>query len=237
MSWHVIGNCDLPDLLSEGLVNAPDDFISQYAQPIKDVEGDRTTIVRYQQDHLDLCIKRFNLKDVLHTGVHAVMRSRAMWNRQNALRVTFAGVATPHVRAVLEERLMGPLRARSIVVTDWIDAEPMNRWLESEAARSMNESARVALMQQIAQSLLALRHARLEHGDMKWMNILIDRSTEPWLIDLDGMRHRWPWRNPEADIQRFQRDLAGHPDWQKMFVECTEYNGDAAHSPREGIAL
>tara|TARA_Y100001934_G_C12338717_1_gene768968 strand:- start:243 stop:1031 length:789 start_codon:yes stop_codon:yes gene_type:complete len=56
----------------------------------------------------------------------------------------------------------------------------------------------------VGEMLVALHRAGFSHGDMKWANLMVDdASQELILIDLDGVRRPWLFRN-----KRFGRDLA-----------------------------
>src|SRR5438552_9907627 len=105
--WH---DSSLPSSLVERLWNDPDQLIA-HGSMLKD--GDRCTVVRFDHDGRSMVLKRFNLKDQLHTAVHMLMRSRARWCWSNALALHAAGVPTPRPLACLDERRAGLLRRRS----------------------------------------------------------------------------------------------------------------------------
>src|SRR6267142_2040483 len=102
--WH---DSSLPSSLVERLWNDPDQLIA-HGSMLKD--GDRCTVVRLDLDGRLLVLKRFNLKDRVHTAVHAFMRSRARWCWSNGLLLHAADVPTPRPLACLDERRAGLLR-------------------------------------------------------------------------------------------------------------------------------
>lgn len=205
---------DAPRQVIDSLWTDPDALLRS-STLVKD--GDRTTIVRLAIDGRDYILKRSNLRGPLHTAVHAALRSRARWSWINAHRVTGAGLLTPQPVALLETRL-GPLRARSFLLTEHIAGIAPGDWIERHAA---DRAAIDDLATRFREVWRALGRARLAHGDMKHSNFIIDPDGRIWLVDLDGMRRsRVPIllaRARSRDRERFLRNWKDRPEVEAVF--------------------
>lgn len=189
----------------DALLRDPDGAMAE-ATPLK--KGDRTSVARLDGSGGPVVVKRSNRMGPLHTAVHLAMRSRAEWCRRNAERLRAAGLETPAVLAVVEERI-GPLRGRSWVATEFV-AGPT---LAERVARDVDPSELEPLVAQMTRIWKALGRLRAGHGDMKALNFIVGVSGELWMIDLDGMRLGLPAplfrRQRRRDRARF---LANWPE-------------------------
>jgi len=207
---------DLPSPLRDALWDHPDRLVDA-GHPVKDVPGDRCTIVRLDRDDRSFILKRYNRKGALHSASHAVLRSRARWSWLNAHRLIDAAIPTPPPLAMLEERL-GPLRGRSFLVTSYVDGEPLKEWI---AARPDEINRLEAVAERFGEIWRRLGRARLGHGDMKATNFIVDPQENLWLVDLDAVRRYppGPWlaRARRRDRERFLRNWRDRPEVEAAF--------------------
>jgi hypothetical protein len=214
---------DLDHALVERLWAAPDDLLAS-GHMLKD--GDRCTVVRLPAGDSSaqancegpLTLKRYNLKDRLHTAVHTLLRSRAMWGWINGRRLVAAGIPTPMPLACVEERRQVALRLRSYLLTTFV---PGRSLLEIVVAREASREQLTDLAVQFARLWQALGQLRAGHGDMKASNFIVDPEGRLWLIDLDGLRQyrsaMWLRRERRNDLARFMRNWQEHPEVAATF--------------------
>ena len=187
----------IPASLRSALWSDPSGLIAS-GEMLKD--GDRCTVVAVTDESWRGVLKRYNLKDPLHTTVHAVMRSRARWSWRNGWRLIESGVPTPRPVAMVEDRV-GPLRLKSYLLTEFVEGRPL-RDVMSEAGATEAVEPLVGQFLRIWEQLGGLRAS---HGDMKDTNFIVDPTGQLWLVDLDGMRFHAP--GPLFDRAR-RRDFA-----------------------------
>jgi RIO-like serine/threonine protein kinase len=205
-----------PELM-ERFWSEPDQLMAQ-GRMLKD--GDRCTVVALESpaSGRSLVLKRYNLKDGLHTAVHATMRSRAAWSWVNAIRILEAGLPTPRPVAMLEERWHHVFRRRSYVLTDLVPGTSLMDMAKSSTAR--DERLR-DIAKQFSVIWQKLGQLRLGHGDMKATNFIVAPDHRLWLIDLDGMRRYrssgWLRRERRNDLERFMRNWQDRPDVAAIF--------------------
>jgi tRNA A-37 threonylcarbamoyl transferase component Bud32 len=125
-----------------------------------------------------LVVKRYNLKSPAHALSRLLRPSRAWHSWQAAIRLRFAGVATPQPLAMTEER-WGPLRRRAWLLTDYCSGAYLSQLL------CASEAPPAAIGQAIINTFNALHEAQITHGDLKATNLLWD-GKELLLIDLDA---------------------------------------------------
>lgn len=185
-------------------------------------DGDRCTVAQVvdadPSEPTPLVLKRYNLKDRVHTAAHAVLRSRARWGWVNGHRLASAGLPTPVPRACLEELRYGTLRLRSYLLTSFV---PGRTLLELIASGEADPAQLADLARQFSRIWQALGQMRAGHGDMKATNFIVDPQWRLWLIDLDGLRiYRSSIllrRERRLDLARFMRNWQERPEVAAVF--------------------
>ncbi len=204
---------DLEGSLVDHIWNEPDDLI-QRGLVLNDCR--RCTVSQFETPQGPVVIKRFNLRGPLHTIAHSVMRTRAQrgWEFGRLLRTH--GIPSPRPLAYLERRV-GPLRGRSYLVTQFVNATTLRRFVAEYADRDLP----LELTNEFAKTWHRLRNLQLTHGDTKSTNFLVTKDLRLWLIDLDSMfRHRYSWtyrRAYKQDWQRFFKDWRSTPRVAERF--------------------
>jgi serine/threonine protein kinase len=88
------------------------------------------------------------------------------------------------------EQLKGPLVWKSYLVTEYIEGQQLDCFLQD---CNVSREQRVATIRRTLDMLGKLQDNRITHSDLKYSNILITDSG-PVLIDLDAMAvHRLRW--------------------------------------------
>lgn len=215
---------DAPESLVNPLWSDPDGLIRR-GEILKD--GDRCTVVALDAGGRRYVLKRYNLKDVLHTAVHTLMRSRARWCFGSSARMISRGFLTPLSVAMLEER-WGLLRFRSYLLTEWVEGEPLD-----ERARRQGPSELAPIAAEMGALWRALGDARIGHGDMKASNFLIDVHGRVWMIDLDGVRFALPpglfERQRRQDRWCLLRNFDDRPEVKSLFESALDASTEARH--------
>lgn len=112
-------------------------------------------------------------------------------------------IATALPLAAMERRI-GPILLDSILITEAVDAQPMNTFLETWLAGTPNSDSPLTVNQrrllgrevlwQLGRMLQRLHDYRFAHRDLKATNLLIrwspGQSPEIVLVDLDGLSRR-----------------------------------------------
>lgn len=140
--------------------------------------GNSATVARVNVSGQQVVIKRYNLKSPAHALSRLLRPSRAWHSWHAAIRLCFAGVATPRPLALVEER-WGPLRRRAWLMTAHCSGAHLGQLL------CANEEPPAAIAEGIIKTFTALREARITHGDLKATNLLWD-GNELQMIDLDA---------------------------------------------------
>jgi len=166
---------------------------------------------------LDLVIKRYNVKGLLHGIKLSTRQGRAIVSWENAHRLLFYGIATPKPIAVAKIK-QGALKPIAYFLTEKVDGVDALCWFQQEPV-SMDEKRDMAA--NIATLFAQLEAQRISHGDLKANNILI-ADAKPLLIDLDAMQQhgdeaafRKSWK---CDLERFMRNWKDLPEIEQLFV-------------------
>ncbi len=147
-------------------------------------KGNTSTVAKIAIDSHDLVVKRYNIKSFWHGMNRAWRRTRAEHSWKSAHRLQFHGVATAKPVALVVNTI-GPLRRTSYFIAEYVNGPSIRDFF---LAASMQEKD--AVIEKIADVLLALKSLKLSHGDLKAGNIVI-RNGEAVLLDLDALRkHR-----------------------------------------------
>lgn len=177
------------------------DALVEQGEKIKD--GNSATVVLTELGGRRVVIKRYNMKSIWHFIKRCWRPSRAAnaWRQGNLMNLL--GIPTPAVLGFVEHRF-GPFRKRAYLVSDYVEqASELSRVYVDEAPKEPE-------LKQIRRIFGLMRDYRLSHGDMKASNLLLTKSGEVALIDLDAMQeHRYDWTFERAfarDQQRFMKN-------------------------------
>lgn len=188
---------------------APADFIGQI-DALMDAgrilkNGNTCYVSRLMWDGMDVVVKRYNHKGLLHSLRHTIKRSRARRGWLNAHHLGMQEILTPKPLAYIEQR-RGRLIWNSYLVTRYTEGPSLYHFLRDE---SIAPEQRAATTQQAKDLLDQLAKHRITHGDLKHTNILMTENG-PALTDLDSVQfHKcdWTYRIHSAkDRKRFDRD-------------------------------
>ncbi len=161
------------------------DIDGYIAKPLKVLKDDPTsTVVVVEVDGHKLVIKRANTKDWMHVLRRFFSASRARKNWHYAHQLLKIGVKSFKPVAIKELRF-GPLKGRSYLITTYIEGINARQFFEKTALKDAS-AQRVA--NNIVKMIDNLAYHWLSHRDLNLSNIILV-NEEPWLIDLDSMRH------------------------------------------------
>lgn len=165
-------------------------------------DGNSATVAKVIVGDRTLVIKRYNLKSFGHFLKRCWRPSRAANAWRFGRLLELIGLPTPSVLGFVEKRL-GLLRKQAYLVTEWTPAEELSR-------RYPIQPPDGAVAKQIDDIFSLLAKYRLQHGDLKASNLLIDNNDHVQLIDLDAMRQIVSWLNFDKlhhkDKQRFLKN-------------------------------
>jgi len=208
----------------------PEDFIDQIddlmdkGKILKD--GNTCYISRFIWNGIDIVVKCYKHKGLVHSARHTIKRSRARSGWLHAHRLGVFEVATPRPLAYIE-RLKGPLVWKSYLVTEYVDGRNLYHFLRDD---SVGPEQRSAATRKILEILDILARYGITHGDVKPSNILITPNG-PCLTDLDSMRaHKLNW----MCRLRWAKDAALINDLRKEFVPA-KYLASEDNSPCLGL--
>jgi tRNA A-37 threonylcarbamoyl transferase component Bud32 len=155
--------------------------------PYKILKNDVTsTVVVLEVDNQLLVVKRANTKDWMHMIRRLFSSSRAKKNWRNSLKLLKIGIPTFTPVALIEE-CFGFLNGRSYFICTYIEGIDALHYFAC-GAKPQPIWRNVAV--NIANMLQKLADNKLSHRDLNLSNILVI-DNQPWLIDLDSMRHHW----------------------------------------------
>lgn len=201
--YAAINRMDDSPALRAALASPDALFEQEGAQRLK--SGNTCTVAAVQIDQRKLVIKRYNIKNFWHGLGRAWRPSRAVRAWSNAYRLQLKGIATPAPVAVIERRA-GGLRREAYLLAEYVEARDAVAFF-ADGTMSVEQRQQVALA--IASMFYQLFCLRLEHGDCKASNVLV-QGLQPMLIDLDSMwqhaclmyfRHRHA-----RDLRRFMKN-------------------------------
>lgn len=195
-----------PDIAFE----IPDDFLLK--------NGNSATLVRYKIDSIDLVIKRYNMKTIIHAARRAFKKSRADHSWHYAHILQNKGINTPYPIAIKEKR-WGPFRNKAYFICEYIEGPTALNYFQDHEISYDNKSD---MAKQIIEMFGVLRSSMLTHGDMKATNIIIN-DNKPFLLDLDSMIARtYKTRFIRAwnkDIRRFMQNWQDLPEIDQLFKQ------------------
>lgn len=192
----------LPDLSPDSLETA-----MQAGKLLKD--GNTSTVVRSRLTQLDMksqlevVIKRYNIKHLLHALGRSWRPSRAADSWSNAHRLQYYGFLTPQPLAMLEKRFFG-LRGEAYFVSansTWPDALVFFQTVKDDALRA-------EALRQLALTCYQFYLLQISHGDLKASNLQLDAQGQVIVMDLDSMQqHRCARRALRAHVKDIRRLL------------------------------
>lgn len=183
----------------EQALKIPDQLI-EAGQLLKD--GRTATVARIEIQGKSYVLKRYNIKNPVYSLLRGLIWSRAAVSWKNGLVLEMLGIPTALSYALIEER-WGPIRRRSYLLSEYIDAP--RAWDIFENQR-YDDEARQDWAKKIQALFELLKSSQISHGDLKAQNILC-ADKGPMFIDLDGMKSKQGkkmfLRQYTKDIQRF----------------------------------
>jgi len=213
---------DTPSLRQ--LIARPDSHMNAASsQRLK--EGNTCTVALVNDGERNLVIKRYNIKNFWHGLSRALRRTRARNSWSNSYLLQFYGIDTAAPLALVERR-WGWLRRESYFIASHVKGVPV-----VEALTGAPRQQRGQIANQLAQLLYKLYLLRIEHGDMKASNLLL-QGGKPVLLDLDAMRQHgcgWRFRRRHArDLRRLLKNWENAPDTQQLLITALQeqYRGD-----------
>lgn len=144
-------------------------------------------------------IKRYNLKKLLNLIKDLFRSTKAKRGFQLGYHLELVGVATPRVIAAAEYRFLG-FALRSYFIMEKIEG--------SIELAEVNKSGS-SLAKHLGNLIGKMHYEGFSHRDLKTSNILVDTSSRPLLIDLDGLKYekKVPIRIIKKNLNRLIRDL------------------------------
>jgi len=129
-----------------------------------------------------LVVRRMNYGTFRHRFKDFFRPSRARRAFFRGLHLEQAGIPTPRMLAVAEQRrFRWPLRAW--LISDQVPAaQTLVAWLRRRGENSH------PVLERLAAVIARMHEHGFTHRDLKPSNILLDANLNPWLIDMDGVQ-------------------------------------------------
>ncbi len=151
--------------------------------------GNTCYVSRIAYEGMDIVVKRYNHKGLIHSLRHTLKKSRARRGWLHAHHLGMREIATPKPLAYIERR-KGLLIWNSYIVTQHTEGPSLYHFLRDE---HIAQEQKASTMQQMKNLLDQLARYRITHGDLKHTNILITKNG-PTLTDLDSVQfHTFNW--------------------------------------------
>ncbi len=158
-------------------------------------DGKTATVAQVEISGQTYVLKRYNIKKPVHAIIRSLKWSRAAVSWRNGLLLEMLGIPTATSYALIEER-WGPLRRRSYLLSEYIDAPQAWEVFEGEC---FTEQEKMTWAKNLYNLFVLLKRSQISHGDLKAQNILCP-SSGALFIDLDGMKAK-------QSLQRFTRQF------------------------------
>ncbi|MGP1717682.1 MAG: lipopolysaccharide kinase InaA family protein [Methylophilus sp.] len=176
-------------------------------------DGNTSTVVRARLAQLDVVIKRYNIKHLLHALGRCWRPSRAAHSWSNAHRLQYYGFLTPQPLAMLEKRFLG-LRGEAYFVSA-ISALPDALTFFQTVK---NDTLRAETLRQLALTCYQFYLLKISHGDLKASNLQVDPQGQIVVMDLDSMQeHRCARRALRAHARDIRRLLQNWKDDTSLY--------------------
>jgi tRNA A-37 threonylcarbamoyl transferase component Bud32 len=182
-------------------------------------DGNTSTVVRSRlmqldmKTQLDVVIKRYNIKHLLHALGRSWRPSRAAHSWSNAHRLQYYGFLTPQPLAMLEKRFFG-LRGEAYfvsAVSEWPDALTFFQTVQDHALRT-------EALRQLALTCYQFYLLQISHGDLKASNLQLDAQGRVIVMDLDSLQqHRCGRRAMRAHVKDIRRLLQNWKDDTSLY--------------------
>jgi hypothetical protein len=182
-------------------------------------DGNTSTVVRSRlmqldmKTPLDVVIKRYNIKHLLHALGRSWRPSRAAHSWSNAHRLQYYGFLTPQPLAMLEKRFFG-LRGEAYfvsAVSALPDALTFFYTVQDHALRT-------EALRQLALTCYQFYLLQISHGDLKASNLQLDAQGQVIVMDLDSMQqHRCARRALRAHVKDIRRLLQNWKDDTSLY--------------------
>jgi tRNA A-37 threonylcarbamoyl transferase component Bud32 len=202
--WRGVADRKLSEAATLDEITAGLDEAMTRGQILKD--GRTSFVSRVKLGGIEVVIKRYNHKGLLHSLRHTLKGSRAKRSWLNANRLLLLGIPTPRPLAYIDE-YQGSLLRRCYFIAAFITGRELYGMLRDT---SLPEGRRQRMIDEVVHTLDRMANHGISHGDLKHTNILCDGDTIT-LTDLDGMQvHRITWlqqRRHQRDLARFLRDV------------------------------
>jgi len=159
-------------------------------------------------------VKQYKVASRVRRALVALTGFRARRMFRLSLRLLDIGVRVPQPLAYVLDHRRNQLL--SFFVCEALQARDLKSIACGAGLDEVGGEARVFDL--VGSMLAALHRAGFAHGDMKWANLMVDEmSRELILIDLDGVRRPWFFRNKcfGRDLARFilnARELGAAPE-------------------------
>lgn len=182
--------------LLDNIIAGPDRVIDDLGHILK---HDRTTTVaKIEKNGVAWVIKRYNTKNPWHALRRTLRRSRALICWTMSARLRASGITVPTPVGYIEKKI-GPFRGRSYFFYEYVNAENLLSYIRTHKNRNGIES----VFQNIEKLFDVLYAAKINHGDMKATNLLVDADRSITLLDLDAARQP---ENIDSFVRGYARD-------------------------------
>lgn len=165
--------------------------------------GNTCYVSRVKWANMDIVVKRYNHKGLVHSLRHTIKRSRARRGWLHAHHFGMRNIPTPKPLAYIEQR-NGPLIWKSYLVTQYIEGPSLYQFLRDE---NLATEQRDNGIRQVKKLLDQLEKYHITHGDLKHTNILMT-TNGPMLMDLDSVQfHKYHLLfrfQRTKDLERFE---------------------------------
>lgn len=202
--WQGMADRKLSEAAALDEMTAGLDEAMARGQILKD--GKTCFVARLMLGGLDVVVKRYNHKGLLHSLRHTLKGSRARQSWLHANRLFLLGIPTPRPLAYIDE-CKGPLLHHSYFVAEFVGGRGLYGILRDQ---NVPEDRKRRLIDEVARTLDRMAGHGISHGDLKHTNILCTGDTIA-LTDLDSMHvHEIAWllrRRHKRDLARFLRDV------------------------------
>ena len=202
--WRGLADRRLSEAVNLDEITAGLDETMACGQVLKD---GRTSFVSHTKlGGVEVVIKRYNHKGLLHSLRHTLKGSRAKRNWLNANRLLILGIPTPRPLAYIDE-YRGSLLHHSYFVAEFVGGRGLYGILRDQ---TVPEDRKQRLIDGVVRTLDRMAGHGISHGDLKHTNILCTGDAIA-LTDLDSMQvHRIAWllrHRHKKDLARFLRDV------------------------------
>jgi len=145
--------------------------------------GNTCFVSRVSLGSIEVVVKRYSYKGVIHSIRHTLKKSRARRNWLHAHRLGMLNIPTAKPLAFIEKRRLS-IVYKSYFVTEYVDGQRLSDFLQDTG---LLEQQRLGIIKKITELLNKLNKNQITHGDLKHSNILVV-DNKPIVLDLDSMR-------------------------------------------------